>query len=226
VPDALHKRLLFDPKLRDHARAAFLILVSFEIFVLPALVESGALSPILFGVVPSFTLLAGVIAVGERRSYGLAAGSIAVLSLAARFVRLGLPVRETVILDTALTMLAASTLFVLLLVYVFRPGRATVHRLIGAVVAYLLLAVIWARAFELLRVFHPRALDLPENRGDLSDLIYFSFATLTTLGYGTPMGPIARSMCAVEALVGQLYPAILIARLVSASSPAPERARD
>ena len=49
------------------------------------------------------------------------------------------------------------------------------------------------------------------------ELAYFSFVTLTTVGYGdiTPVSPVARSLCVAEALVGQLYPAILIGRLVS-----------
>ena len=47
--------------------------------------------------------------------------------------------------------------------------------------------------------------------------IYFSFVTLTTVGYGdvTPVDPVARSLAVAEALTGQLYPAILLARLVS-----------
>jgi len=50
-----------------------------------------------------------------------------------------------------------------------------------------------------------------------SDLIYFSFVTLTTLGYGdiVPVDPVARSLSNIEAILGQLYPATLLARLVS-----------
>ena len=49
------------------------------------------------------------------------------------------------------------------------------------------------------------------------DFVYFSFVTLTTVGYGdvTPVHPLARSLAVAEALTGQLYPAILLARLVS-----------
>lgn len=51
----------------------------------------------------------------------------------------------------------------------------------------------------------------------LSDLIYFSFSMLTTVGYGdiVPVHPIARSLSSVEAIIGQLYPATLLARLVT-----------
>jgi hypothetical protein len=50
-----------------------------------------------------------------------------------------------------------------------------------------------------------------------SNLIYFSFVTLTTTGYGDvfPVHPVARALCNVEAIIGQLYPATLLARLVT-----------
>ena len=50
-----------------------------------------------------------------------------------------------------------------------------------------------------------------------SNFIYFSFVTLTSTGYGeiVPVDPIARSLCNIEGIIGQLYPATLLARLVS-----------
>ena len=52
---------------------------------------------------------------------------------------------------------------------------------------------------------------------DLKEFLYFSLTSLTTMGYGdiTPVYPLARSLANFEALIGQLYPAILIARLVT-----------
>jgi hypothetical protein len=58
-----------------------------------------------------------------------------------------------------------------------------------------------------------------------SDLVYFSFSTLTSVGYGdiVPVHPFARSLTNVEAIIGQLYPATLLARLVSLGQrPMPE----
>ena len=57
----------------------------------------------------------------------------------------------------------------------------------------------------------------PGADGALADWVYFSFVTLTTVGYGdiTPVSTSARSLAMLEALTGQLYPAIIIARLVS-----------
>jgi hypothetical protein len=212
----LHKQLLSSARLRDRARVAFLAFTTLEIFVLPPMFQEGLVNPAILGIAPSLTLAAGVVAVSDRWSYAIVAGGIAVLALAARLLVLFARGPTTMITNGVMSILAVGTLFVLLIVYVFAPGRATWHRLVGAVVAYLLLAVMWARAFEVLRIFNPHALDLPEAAGDFTDLIYFSFATLTTLGYGLPVGPIARSMVSVEAVMGQMYLAILIARLVSA----------
>lgn len=73
-------------------------------------------------------------------------------------------------------------------------------------------------ADELTALLHPGAFAgaVPDH-GTLQHWIYYSFVTLTTVGYGdvTPVHPAARSLAMLEALIGQLYPAILLARLVS-----------
>ena len=60
-------------------------------------------------------------------------------------------------------------------------------------------------------------LSLEDSPALASNLIYFSFVTLTTTGYGDifPVHPIARSLCNLESIFGQLYPATLLARLVT-----------
>jgi voltage-gated potassium channel Kch len=106
----------------------------------------------------------------------------------------------------------------MVLTQVFRQGPVTFHRIQGAIAAYLLLGLAWANAYELIELARPGALRFPDGGGPTPiRLIYFSFVTLTTVGYGdiTPLHPTARSLAISEALVGQLFPAILIARLVS-----------
>ena len=99
----------------------------------------------------------------------------------------------------------------------------TGHRIRGAIVIYLLLGGIWAMLYQVVALTIPHAFHLPEGiaGGDADALqrllTYFSFITLTTTGYGdiTPIHPVARTLTMLEALVGQLYPAITLARLVS-----------
>ena len=100
----------------------------------------------------------------------------------------------------------------------FRAGPVNVHRIQGAVAAYLLLGLAWALAYELVALLATGAFSgTGLGEGERPQFVYFSFVTLTTVGYGdvTPVHPVARSLAVAEALTGQLYPAILLARLVS-----------
>lgn len=103
---------------------------------------------------------------------------------------------------------------------VFAAGRVTYHRVMGAVLLYLTVAVTFTALFAVVGTLVPHAfagLVVEDNAALASNLIYFSFATLTTTGYGdvSPVHPIARSLCNLEAIFGQLYPATLLARLVT-----------
>lgn len=103
---------------------------------------------------------------------------------------------------------------------VFAPGRITYHRVIGAVLLYLSIGFIFVALFTLVGALTPGSftgLTITDRPTLPSDLVYFSFSTLTTVGFGdiTPVHPFARSLSNVEAVIGQLYPATLVARLVS-----------
>ncbi len=100
----------------------------------------------------------------------------------------------------------------------------------GGVAAYLLIGLTWAFGYKLLMQECPDAIYFQSSfafagaptglatipTGEPSRLIYFSFATLTSVSYGDayPIHRVARSLAMAEALIGQLYPAILIATLV------------
>jgi len=118
-------------------------------------------------------------------------------------------------------MLAVAFLIVLVVRHVFRDGPITVQRIQGAVAVYLLLGIFWQCLYEMIDALSPAAFrftEVPHTPAELAtSLAYYSFVTLTTVGYGdiTPVHPAARSAAILEALVGQLFPAVLIARLVA-----------
>ncbi len=103
-----------------------------------------------------------------------------------------------------------------------RSSEVTIDTIAGAACAYTLLAVVWAGMYGLLEFLHPGSFNVPASwqvgaSGSRNPaLMYFSFATLTTVGYGdiTPTWPGSGGLAAAEAVVGQLYLAITIARLV------------
>jgi hypothetical protein len=117
--------------------------------------------------------------------------------------------------------LAIAALSLVIARAVFGSGRVTFHRVQGAVLLYLNFALLFFTVYRLLANLLPNAFsNLPQSgaeHGSGAALLYFSFSTLTTLGYGdiTPVHPLARSVANLEAVIGQLYPATLLARLVS-----------
>ncbi len=103
---------------------------------------------------------------------------------------------------------------------VFASGRVTHHRIIGAILVYLSIAVIFTALYTIIGLIVPNAfsgMSFEDNPALASKVIYFSFVTLTSTGYGDiyPLHPVARSLCNLETIIGQLYPATLLARLVS-----------
>jgi len=124
-------------------------------------------------------------------------------------------------LRSGLTVMALLWLAYLALQHVFRAGAITSARLQGAIAVYLLLAVAFGEAYWLILQLRPEAFQFPHpatTHGMMrSGLFYFSLTTLTTVGYGDilPVSPAARSLATMEGLIGQLYPAVLIGRLVS-----------
>jgi hypothetical protein len=112
------------------------------------------------------------------------------------------------------------TLVVVVARAVFSPGRVSYHRIIGAILVYLSVAVTFSALFTIVGLLVPHAfygMVLEDNPALASNVIYFSFVTLTSTGYGDvyPIYPVARSLCNLETIIGQLYPATLLARLVS-----------
>ena len=118
-------------------------------------------------------------------------------------------------------ILAFSALAWVLAHAVYAPGRITLHRLQGAIVLYLSLAMIFASVYGLIwELISGAFANIAVPTGDQQEVavtLYFSLTTLTTTGYGdiVPVDPFARSLANLESVVGPLFLAITVARLVS-----------
>ena len=204
----------------DPGLSVFLGLLVVFLFVLPPVVgpeESGRGLVVDVGL--SALLLAGVAAVSTRPAVRAALFVLVVGALVVRWGPFSAPATALAALVTVMAMT-----FVVL-GQAFRAGPVNVHRIQGAVAAYLLLGLAWALAYEAVALVASGAFSGSQAGAERGRFIYFSFVTLTTVGYGdvTPVHPVARSLAVAEALTGQLYPAILLARLVAlatGSSPA------
>ena len=106
-----------------------------------------------------------------------------------------------------------------LVLYVARARSADGNTIYASVCAYVMIGIGFALAYEILEIWYPGAFALtsPETFEQTGGFVYFSFVTQTTLGYGeiTPIMPFARSLTIVQAVLGQFYVAIVVARLIS-----------
>ena len=105
--------------------------------------------------------------------------------------------------------------------HVLKDEEVTANKICGALSLYLMIGVAWALLYTVIEGIQPRSFSIADVQGagvrqNMLLLTYYSFVTLTTLGYGdiVPLTSIARAFSFVEAVFGQIYLAVLIARLV------------
>ena len=175
-----------------------------------------------------FVLLVGtlVIALVELRVDGqsrlvaivLAAGVIFV-TVADHAIRL----RHLPVIASLLVAIFAGAVVGLAYASVMRPERSVSDRIVGAICVYLLIGLAWASLFETLDSVVPGSFRFPADTAWATPgtvrYRYLSFVTLATLGYGdvTPQTALAGTLAALEAVSGQLYIGITVARLVALS---------
>ena len=125
------------------------------------------------------------------------------------------------LLSASFTLIAAFLLGAMFITRALRDGRINMHRIMGAVGAFLLIGVMFSQMYRILALLVTEAFAVGGGPAPAAVFLprvnYFSFVTLTSLGYGdvTPLHPFARALVTLEALAGQLFLAILVARLVA-----------
>jgi uncharacterized protein (DUF697 family) len=184
------------------------------------------------GLLASVLLLSGSVAVLHHPWVRGLASLVALTTIVVRCIGALSGSSILALAGATLTSLMLTLLVAVFLVEVYRPGPITRLRVGGAVAAYIVLGLAWAYGYGLLEAITPGSLHLPSPQqapqltpGFRAEVVYFSFATLTTLGYGDilPVSAVARSMAILEAMIGQLFIAALIGRLVSLRPPSPSR---
>jgi hypothetical protein len=157
---------------------------------------------------------------GQRRLVAVAlAGCVILLSLVDYTVRF----RHLPLIASAIVAVFAGIVVWLAYGSVMRPHRLVGDRIVGAICVYVLIGLGWGSVYETLDGVIPGSFRFPADTawaapGPLR-YRYFSFVTLATLGYGdvTPVTALAGTLASLEAIAGQLYIGITVARLVALS---------
>ncbi|HLW71062.1 MAG TPA: potassium channel family protein [Candidatus Binataceae bacterium] len=195
-----------------------LILLVGNIFILP-LAQFATWGRLGARSLMSLIIISGVMATVRDRRIILIASALALASFGIGWEDLERPNLYLHLLNNLDSVLFISFLIVLLTRQTFRAGPITPRRVQGSVAVYLLLGFLWSVLYEIVELLQPGSFSIVARNGvaDIRQLGYFSLTTLTTLGFGDilPLSPLARSLTVLEALVGQLFPVILIARLVA-----------
>jgi hypothetical protein len=195
----------------------FLGLLVISIFVLPTITAKPATIKLVSDIVGSVMLIAGVAIAWGRRSLVIAGVAVAIPTLVFRWFAFLSSSHVSPVWNEVWTLASVLVIGYIVLAQVFREGPINFVRVQGAVAAYLLLGVAYAHAFQIAEYFNSSSVTSTEGpMANVVDWLYFSFATLSTLGYGDiiPTGRISRMLAIGEAISGQLFLAILIARLV------------
>lgn len=206
---------------QNHALTVLLVVEGFALFVGAPLASLGRTEPLvgagLLGVVVTLAL---VILSPDVMSKVLAVVAM-VLCAGGAAVRLSHPSLVTSWLGHGAVIVAVAAISLVVGRVVFGPGRVTHYRIQGAVILYLNLAIVFGSAYRLIAETAAGAFtNYPGHPSELaaeSSMLYFSFTCLTSTGMGEmlPVHPVARSLTNLEAVIGQLYLTILLARLVT-----------
>jgi len=197
----------------------FLVSLVVLFLLYPVMMELGYAR--LFRLAFMVVLATAVYSLGSTKRALAVALILGIPALATQSLAYWAPGQGTLIATTIATMLFLVFVVVVMLTTVLGAGKVTADRIAGAISVFLLLGLLWTTAYGLVALADPesfRGLDLGEGlaQGQEYGFIYYSFVTLTTLGYGdiTPISPMSRTLSWMEAVVGQLFLAILVARLV------------
>lgn len=206
---------------RNVALTVLLVVETWTLFIAAPLAAMGIRSPLFIGVLSGIPLIVAIVVISDSMWARLLGVLATALAIAGTAFRIDHPSLASVWLGPLGALAAFLAITLIVGKAVFASGQITYHRLAGAVILYFNIGVVFTSVYRLISELDAAAFsNFPAHQAEavaVSSMLYFSFTTLTSTGFGDilPVNPVARSMTNLESILGQLYLAILLARLVT-----------
>ena len=198
-------------------RYSLLLLALIMLFILRPFLEGFFKVSFILDLFLSFVLFSGVFAVCQNKLHLIISTVIASLSFGVWW-RLYFTVNPALeFLSAIMGIIFFFHIAITIFVDIFRKKEATINVILGAMCAYFMIGFGWGFIYRLVELITPGSFQIATvNEITFSDYSYYSFVTLTTLGYGdiTPLTHVTQMLSVFEAAIGQFYLAVLIAGLV------------
>ncbi len=208
------------PKRNKHKYLYFLISIVLLMSLIP-LLEGDKYSAALLNSLTTIIILTGVYAVSVTKQHIIIACICGLpwVIINWSIFALKMVIPGSAVIGMGVLFFVYTTAVVFL--HVIKGTKVTIETLYGAVSVYLLIGLTYTSIYGVLEIINPGSFNMLNSEEiiypfKIYELFYFSYTTLTTLGYGDirPISAIARSFAISEAIIGQLYLTILVARLV------------
>jgi hypothetical protein len=198
-----------------------LLIALLALLLLYPFFASSVIAHALWDICSSAILLLGISAISHVRRHLVITVVLAIAVLGTRWSGYVIDNAMLLLVNYGLGVIFFALTACLLLADVLSKGAVTADKIYGALCVYLLIGLTWGFMFLTLEGFQPGSFLFGQGRSsgiekDPATLVYFSFVTLSTVGYGdiTPLSHPARAFAFMEAIIGQIYLAVLVARLV------------
>ena len=163
-----------------------------------------------------FILISCGWAVHDKRRHRLIFLGIITVAILTDLLDMFLPDAAIRLVPNIVGFIVFSYIVTVIFLYLIRQEEVTADMIMAAASEYILIGIMFSYIYFLIGAIYPGSFSFQGSQGDRSSFLYFSFVTLTTTGYGDilPVSVQARSFAIFEQITGQLFVAVLVARLV------------
>jgi hypothetical protein len=228
MTNKMKRRILKNIWANESGLSGMLVLLLVMHFILIPIFGSHALFSIMLDIFWMLLLTTGIFSLAKNKRQAIIISIVPFLFIVISWIS---TFNKTTFIQTTELILSVLTfvlLITIVLIKVFEPGPVTIFRIIGSIVVYMLIAnlcsIVYIYIFNNVEGSFQIKLPPFETNSLQANFLYFSYITLTTNGFGdiVPLHPLARSLVQVEAMIGVLYPVILIGKLVSDNTSIPK----